>query len=167
MLKKTKYFAKSKKIKLLSIGRFTDQKDHITIIKAAKLLMDEKIPFYLILVGEGENKKKLSQFIINNNLQKDIKIVNILENPYPIIKEADLFLLSSKYEGLPNVILEAGALKKPIISSNCPTGPKILLNGKGGHLFKIGNHKELKTHIRNIQKIKKHFKKSNLFIFKS
>ena len=53
--------------------------------------MDEKIPFYLILVGEGENKKKLSQFIINNNLQKDIKIVNFLENPYPIIKEADLF----------------------------------------------------------------------------
>ena len=110
LLKKTKYFAKSKKIKLLSIGRFTDQKDHITIIKAAKLLMDEKIPFYLILVGEGENKKKLSQFIINNNLQKDIKIVNF-RKPYPIIKEADLFLLSSKYEGLPNVILEAGALK--------------------------------------------------------
>ena len=69
---------------------------------------------------------------------------------------------------MPNVILEAGALKKPIISSNCPTGPKeILLNGKEGHLFKIGNHKELKTHIKKYSENKKTFQKNNLFIFKS
>ena len=61
-----------------------------------------------------------------------------MDNPFPIIKKADLFVLSSKYEGLPNVLLEAATLKKFIISSNCPTGPKeILMNGKGGFILKL------------------------------
>ena len=52
--------------------------------------------------------------------------------------------MSSKYEGLPNVLLEALTLKKFVISTNCPTGPKeILLNENGGLLFKIGDHKQL------------------------
>ena len=73
-----------------------------------------------------------------------MRIINFLDNPYPIIRETELFILSSKYEGLPNVLLESLVLKKMIISSNCRTGPKeILLNGKGGLLFKVGNHKDL------------------------
>ena len=73
-----------------------------------------------------------------------IKFINFLPNPYPLIKQADIFVLSSAYEGLPNVLLEALTLNKFIISTNCPTGPKeILLNGKGGLLFKTGNYKDL------------------------
>ena len=53
-----------------------------------------------------------------------MKIYNFVDNPYPLIKQADLFILTSKFEGLPNVLLEALTLKKFIISSNCPTGPK-------------------------------------------
>ena len=57
---------------------------------------------------------------------------------------ADLFVLTSKFEGLPNVLLEALSLKKFVISTNCPTGPsEILLRGKAGYLFKIGNYKQL------------------------
>ena len=70
--------------------------------------------------------------------------VNFKSNVYPLIKQADILILSSTFEGLPNVLLEATALNKFIISSNCPTGPKeILLNGRGGLLFKAGDHKEL------------------------
>ena len=55
-----------------------------------------------------------------------------MKNPFPLIKQADLFILSSKFEGLPNVLLESLVLKKFIISSNCRTGPKeILLNVRG------------------------------------
>ena len=55
-----------------------------------------------------------------------------------------MFILTSKFEGLPNVLLESLTLKKFVISSNCHTGPKeILLNGRGGLLFEVGNHKQL------------------------
>ena len=70
------------------------------------------------------------------------------KNPYPFIKYSDVLVLTSKYEGLPNVLLEAITLKKFVISSNCPTGPKeILDNGKGGMLFKTGSYKDLSKKI--------------------
>ena len=57
---------------------------------------------------------------------------------------ADLFVLTSKFEGLPNVLLEALSLKKFVISANCPTGPsEILLRGKAGYLFKMEDYKQL------------------------
>ena len=85
-------------------------------------------------------------------------------------------MLSSKYEGLPNVLLEALTLNKFIISTKCPTGPKeILLNGKGGLFFKIGDHKDLSNkilyYINNKSKSKKMIylarKNLNRFDFKS
>ena len=77
-------------------------------------------------------------------LKKFIKIINYKKNPFPYLKKYNLFVLSSKYEGLANVLLEALTLKKFIISSNCPTGPsKILDNRKTGLLFKVGDYKEL------------------------
>ena len=92
-------------------------------------------------------------------LQKNIKIINYKTNPFPYLKASDLFVLSSKYEGLPNVILEAQTLKKYVISSDCPTGPKeILLNGKIGSLFKVGDYDSLAKIIINFKKIKKYFK---------
>merc|ERR1712202_13152 len=67
-----------------------------------------------------------------------------MENPYTYLKKSDILVHTSKYEGLPNVLLEALVLKKFVISSNCPTGPKeILNNGKGGMLFQTGNFKQL------------------------
>ena len=66
------------------------------------------------------------------------------KNPYKYINYCDLFVLSSIFEGLPNVLLEAITLKKFVISSNCPTGPnEILNNGKGGLLFKTGSSNDL------------------------
>ena len=65
------------------------------------------------------------------------------------MKQTDLFVLSSKYEGLPNVLLESLVLKKFIISSDCRTGPnEILLGGKGGLLFNVGDHKQLEKKIK-------------------
>ena len=77
-----------------------------------------------------------------------MKINKRTNNPYPYIRKSHILLLSSKFEGLPNVLLEGIALNKFIISSNCPTGPReILDNGKGGLLFKIENYKELSEKI--------------------
>ena len=141
--KSIKIFSNSKKLKILNIGRFTDQKDQLTFLKSLKNLKN-KIDFEACIVGRGILKKKLQNYILDNKLQGLVKILHFNKNPYPLIKQSDLFVLTSKFEGLPNVLLESLVLKKFIISSDCRTGPKeILLNGKGGLLFKVGDYKAL------------------------
>ena len=149
------YFFKKRYLKIMNIGRLTEQKDQLTILKAINKLKD-KIRIQVIIIGRGKEKDNLLNFINLNKLKKIIKIINPNKNVYNYLKSADLFILSSKYEGLPNVLLEALTLKKFIISSNCPTGPKeILLDGKGGLLFNVGNYHQLSEKILYFLKNKK------------
>ncbi len=154
-IKSKKIFSKNSKLKIINIGRFVDQKDQITFLRALNLIKD-KIEYEAILVGKGKDKNLLKDFINKNNLNNKIKLINFVKNPYPFLNEAEILVLSSKYEGLPNVLLEAQVLKKFIISSDCPTGPReILLNGKGGFLFKVGDFKGLANKILYYYKNKK------------
>jgi len=146
--KSAKIFKSKKKLKILNIGRFTDQKDQFTFLKSLRNLKKD-IEFEACIIGKGKLEKKLQNYIANNNLQKFVKILDFVDNPYPLMKQTDLFVLSSKYEGLPNVLLESLVLKKFIISSDCRTGPnEILLGGKGGLLFNVGDHKQLEKKIK-------------------
>ena len=139
-------------LNIINIGRMTDQKDQILILKALDNLK-EKIKFRCLILGKGKNHANLLQFITINKLKNQIKLMGFKPNPYPFIKQSDLFVLSSKYEGLPNVLLEAQYLEKFIISTDCPTGPKeILLNGKLGDLIKVGSQKQLEKKILNYYK---------------
>ena len=144
------FFNSKKHLKIINVGRFTDQKNQILILKSFELLKN-KIPIKLLLIGRGENLKYFKLFIKNNKLKNYIKIINFLDNPYRYIKLADVFILSSNFEGLPNVLLEAQCLKKIIISSNCPTGPKeILLNGKAGLMFEMNDYRALAKKIKYV-----------------
>ena len=139
-----------KKVNLINVGRFTDQKDQMTLLKAINLLKD-KVNFSLLIVGYGKQRNLLLNYINENSLKKKVKIVPYQTNPYNLIKSSDIFILTSLYEGLPNVLLEAQVLKKFIISSNCPTGPsEILLNGKAGYLFKVKDYQILSKLILKI-----------------
>lgn len=159
---KKKYF-KTKKIKILNIGRFTDQKDQITLVKSLNEIKN-KINFEAIIVGRGILKNQIKLKINKYKLSNKVKVLDFMQNPYPIMKETNLFILTSKYEGLPNVLLEALTLKKFIISSNCDTGPKeILSNGKGGLLFRVGDYKTLAKRIIFFNKNKQKLKKKILF----
>ncbi len=163
--KKDIFFKKNKKLKIINLGRFTEQKDQITILKAANILKN-KIDFKLIIAGRGSERKNLINYINRFNLSKQVKIKNFQSNPYNLIKQSDIFILSSKYEGLPNVLLEAAVLKKYIISTDCPTGPKeILGNGKGGTLFKIGDYQDLAKKIEIFSKNKSKFNKKIIYTF--
>jgi len=146
-------------LKIINIARLTDQKDHSTLIKAIKIASKE-IRCNLIIIGYGANKIRIQSEINKFKLQKYIKIISYKTNPFPYLKASELFILTSKFEGLPNVILEAQTLKKYVISSNCPTGPKeILLNGKIGSLFKAGDHFALAKLIIQYKKNKNTFQK--------
>ena len=140
-------FFKNKDLKIINIGRFVDQKDQLTYLKSLSLIKD-KIKFKAVLMGQGVYKKKFEDYVIQNNLTSKIKILSFKKNPFKYISASDLFILSSKFEGLPNVLLEAQCLGKYIISTNCPTGPKeILMNGKLGDLIKVGDYKKLASKI--------------------
>tara|TARA_B100000787_G_C16120225_1_gene262324 strand:- start:370 stop:942 length:573 start_codon:yes stop_codon:yes gene_type:complete len=142
-----KFFGNKEALKIINIGRFTDQKDHLTLLRSINLIKN-KLPLKLIIIGKGKNKEKIMKYIYENKLHKIVKVKNFLNNPYPYIKKSDIFILSSIYEGLPNVLLETMSLNKFIISSNCPTGPYEILQGeKNGLLFKVGNYKELSRKI--------------------
>ncbi len=163
IIKKSKIKSKikfdRKKLKLINIGRYTDQKDQLTLLKAVNRIKD-KIRFNLLLVGRGVEKKNLVKYIYENNLSKQVKLLDFQNNPFNLIKSSDVFILSSIYEGLPNVLLESQVLRKFIISSNCPTGPReILLNGKAGFLFNVGNYLELSNLILHYSKNKKSLSK--------
>tara|TARA_B110000459_G_scaffold180683_1_gene207573 strand:+ start:53 stop:490 length:438 start_codon:yes stop_codon:yes gene_type:complete len=114
----------------------------------------------VLIVGSGVERQNLKNYIKKNGLSKIVRITNFISNPYQYMKQAELFILTSLYEGLPNVLLEAQGLKKFIISSNCPTGPReILLNGKAGFLFSIRNENELSKKISAYYKNKKKLNK--------
>jgi len=153
---KISFFDKEKKcLKIIFVGRLVDQKDPMTFLKSL-IVLKKKINFKSLILGRGVLKKEMLTFIKNNNLSNYVKIIKFQSNPYKYISKSDLLVLTSKFEGLPNILLEAQTLKKPIISSNCPTGPsEILLNGKCGDLFKIANHDELANKIQYFYNNKK------------
>ena len=156
--KKVKNIFPKKTLKIISVGRLVDQKNQLTLLKAINIIKN-LYPVRVVLIGRGIDLYKIKDYIKSKKLSKIVKIF-YTSNPFPYIKQADLFILSSKYEGLPNVLLESIVLKKMIISSACPTGPKeILLDGKAGLLFKVGNYIELSQkiifYIKNKTKCKK------------
>lgn len=116
------------------------QKDFDTIIKAFKIVKQKRKDIKLYLLGDGPDKEKIENMIKNEDLQEYIKLLGVKRNPYPWIKNSKLLVHSSRYEGLPTVLIEALILNKIVISSNCPTGPReILDNGKYGSLVEVGD----------------------------
>ena len=138
-------FFKKNTTNFISIGRLVDQKDQITILESFKILEKKtNFKFKLLIIGDGVNKNYLEKFIKKNNLGNHIKIMNFQKNPYPYLKRSEVVILSSLFEGLPNILLESLCLKKFIISSNCPTGPKEILDyGKNGLLFQMKSKNDL------------------------
>ena len=151
---KIKFFKKNY-LNIINVGRLTDQKDHLTLLRSIKLLKPN-FKIRVIIIGKGRTKKLLENFIFENKLQDKVKLLGYTDNPFSYIQKANILILTSKFEGLPNILLEAQYLKKYIISTDCPTGPKeILLNGKAGDLIKIGDSKKLSLLINEYYNKKK------------
>tara|TARA_B100000900_G_scaffold349620_1_gene315840 strand:- start:11824 stop:12894 length:1071 start_codon:yes stop_codon:yes gene_type:complete len=159
-------FFKKNHLNIINVGRLEDQKDHLTLIKSINEI-NNKIKIKLLIIGNGSKQIELLEIIKNMNLEKNIKILNNVTNPFPYIIKADLFVLSSLFEGLPNVLLEASCLNKFIISTDCPTGPsEILEKGKGGILVPIKDYKKMGEKILFFKKNKKNLKKKTSYSMK-
>jgi len=156
---------------IINVSRFEKQKDHLTLLKSFKKIQ-QFTNYHLVLIGYGSEEVNIKNYIKNNFLEKYVKIINNSNNALPYIKNAELFILTSLYEGLPNVIIESIALGTPVISSNCKSGPnEILLKGTGGGLFKQGDYNKLSdqiiAHFKNPKILKKKLllAKKHLFRF--
>jgi glycosyltransferase involved in cell wall biosynthesis len=138
-LSKIKYTSTEKKLPdnyLVTIGRLSKQKNIFFQIDIINYLRIKKIKYKLLIIGEGGLKKELIEYALSlglkvaqelNNISSDIIFLGYKSNPFRFIGNNCIFILSSYYEGMPNVLIEAMAKGTPIISSNCPTGPKELI----------------------------------------
>lgn len=127
------------------------QKDIPTLIKAFSLICYKNTNIKLYLLGEGPDRKIIEDEIKKLNLENKVILLGMKKNPYPWIKNAEILVHSSKYEGLPTVLIEGLILEKIIISTNCPTGPKeILREGKYGSLVNIGDFEKMSEKISEL-----------------
>jgi len=134
---------------VLSAGRHTAQKDYSTLIRAFTKLR-EKRPARLVILGKGPKRRELESTVKENDLEEDVLFPGFVDNPYKYMKQANVFALSSKWEGLPTVLIEAMACGTPVVSTDCPSGPaEILEDGKWGRLVPIESPDRLSAAIQN------------------
>lgn len=134
-----------KKGRIVTCGRLEAQKNHIMLIRAIKQLESKEKNYELHIYGDGKLKKEIENEINELRLSKKIKLMGVTKDVCKVLSEADLFVMSSDYEGMPNALLEAMAVGVPVIATDCPCGgPKMILgNNDNGLLVKVGDVEEM------------------------
>jgi glycosyltransferase involved in cell wall biosynthesis len=112
---------------IIAIGRLTSQKGFSYLIKAFSIVVSDGIPCRLLILGEGVDKEKLKKLAMELRVDDKVSLLGFQKNPYKYLCRSTLFVLSSLYEGFPNVLLEALALGVPSIATRCPTGPEEII----------------------------------------
>lgn len=130
---------------IVSIMRLTEhQKDFDTLILGFKLAKEKGAKGKLYILGDGPDRDKIEKKIKQEGMENEIILLGNVKNPYPWIKKAKMLIHSSKYEGFGLVLVEGLILDKIVISSDCPIGPKeVLEKGAIGHLYNVGDYRKL------------------------
>jgi len=124
---------------ILAVGRLTGQKDFVTLIEAFARVRRTQ-PARLLILGEGEERAVLEEKVKELGLEQDASLPGFVANPYPYMCRAKVFVLSSRWEGLPGVLIEALYCGAPLVATDCPSGPReVLAGGKHGQLVPVGN----------------------------
>lgn len=125
--------------KLLAVGQLKAIKDYSTLLQAVARLR-HRVDARLLILGEGECRLKLEAEIRSLGLEGLVFMPGFVKDPFPYYAQADLHVLSSYGEGLPTVLIEALAAGTPVVSTDCPSGPReILCDGKFGRLVEVAN----------------------------
>lgn len=137
------YISTKARKKIISIGRLELQKNHRILIEAFSLIY-KQISHNLIIIGEGSEFNNLNVLIKSKALEERVELVGFKKSVWNIYRNSALFVLPSDFEGFPNVVIEAMANSTPVISSDCPSGPReIIKNNHNGILFPVGDIKDL------------------------
>lgn len=130
---------KNNQIILLSIGRLTEQKGFDIAIKACKILVDKGFDIKWYIIGEGGDREILTQLIKENNLEDRFILLGLKSNPYPYIKQADIYVQPSRFEGKSIALDEAKILHKVIIITNYSTAKDQINNNENGIIVEMNS----------------------------
>lgn len=137
------WFAGGEPPVILGVGRFTAQKDFSTLVRAFAKLR-EKQNCRLMILGEGEERGALEALVVELGIEDSVALPGFVNNPYAYMRNAAIFVLSSQWEGLPTVLIEAMACETLVVSTDCPSGPsEILGDGRWGRLVPVGDMSSL------------------------
>jgi glycosyltransferase involved in cell wall biosynthesis len=133
------WFAAGEPPVALSVGRLSRQKDFGTLLRAFAKVRNRR-PARLVILGEGPERASLEALISELGLERDVALPGWMPNPYPWMANAGVYVLSSRWEGLPSVLIEALYCGVPIVATDCLSGPREILDG-GAHglLVKVGD----------------------------
>lgn len=133
---------------VINVGRFHQQKNQKLLVEAFKTVIKQIPTARLLLIGEGELQLALEEQVMHLGLEDSVEILPFQTNPWPFYAKADLFVLTSEWEGFGNVLVEALACGTPVISTDCPGGPRFILdNGSYGRLIEPNDEAELSKQI--------------------
>lgn len=134
LLSKEKVNLPEKKL-FTTLGRLDFNKNQILLLKAAKELKRQRNDFMIYLLGDGEEREKLEQYIAENDLAENVKILGFVENPYPYIKNSIATVLTSLSEGFSLALVESAVLDTPVISANVGVAKELVENYHCGDLI--------------------------------
>jgi len=125
---------------ILAVGRLDKQKDFPMLVRAFRLVRNNR-PVRLMILGDGPDRSRIEQVILDSKLVEDVALPGFEHNPYRFIYRAAVFASSSEWEGFGVAIVEALALGVPVVATDCTYGPsEILCDGKFGTLVPVGDH---------------------------
>ncbi len=128
---------------VLAAGKLKRQKGLDTLVDAFALLRARR-RVRLVVLGEGELRRTLSRRVRKHGIEEDVRFPGFVENPFRFMAAASVFVLSSRWEGLPGVLIQALACGCPVVSTDCPSGPReILAGGRFGELVAVGDAKAM------------------------
>ena len=128
---------------LISIGRLSPQKDHATLLRAFRIVV-QQYDACLMILGEGPARGALGILAQKLDIGQQVFMPGFVANPFPFLACSDVFILSSRWEGFGNVLVEAMACGCPVVSTDCPHGPReILQDGHFGPLVPPGDPEQL------------------------
>lgn len=124
---------------IVTVGRLAEQKDQRTLLRAFAL-SQEAAPSRLVMLGDGPLRSDLEALSGELGIKGRVAFLGFVPDPFPYVAAADLFVLSSIFEGSPNALIQALALRVPVVSTDCPSGPReILADGEFGRLVPVGD----------------------------
>lgn len=140
----------NKEKKIVAVGRLAEQKNHSLLISAFKKVYNEYPEYKLCIYGEGGLREKLTKQIHELDLTNAVYLLGNVSNIHERIADAEVFVLSSNYEGLSNALLEAMLMGLPCISTNCAGSNEVIINDTNGIIVEIGNEEQLAMAIREL-----------------
>lgn len=150
ILKKSNEFkVDNKTFTIVNVAKMRDQKRHDRLIYAAKYLKELGYDFKIQLIGDGPNFNKIKELVNEYNVNDKVELLGLKTNPYPYIKSADLFVLSSSHEGYGIVVKEALLLKTPVLTT-LTTGPKEILENEKYGIIVPNNDKSIAYKLKDI-----------------